>query len=259
MTNNKNITMEDINKNLHATIKLNLLSPKNEIVAWAVFDNRTLTESNVPSYSSYAELDMNSSSINSAHIELMDSIEEDIKQLIDESIHSVDFSTMDSTYKSINKILDIFLPKKYKELTSLSFKENSFFKDAPIWWAAIVIAYREMALFAFVNDNFYLAIYLNEFCKECQLQMVFKNLAFIKDYQKKLSAMNKKASDARWQPHREDKRKRKMQYLKIMKEQGFSTYTDAATYIKQNIETGKKPSFPTVCRLLSEADKGIFS
>lgn len=74
-----------------------------------------------------------------------------------------------------------------------------------------------------------------------------------------LSARNKKASDARWQPHREVKKERKKKYLKIMKDKGFSTYTDAASYIKQHIDTGKKPSFPTVCRLLSEADKGDFS
>lgn len=74
-----------------------------------------------------------------------------------------------------------------------------------------------------------------------------------------LSARNKRASEARWQPHREERAKRKKQYLKIMKEQGFSTYSDAATYIKQHIDTDNKPSHPTVSRLLSEADKGDFS
>lgn len=74
-----------------------------------------------------------------------------------------------------------------------------------------------------------------------------------------ISARGRKASDARWQPHREEKKERKKKYLKIMKDKGFSTYTDAATYIKSHIDTDKKPSFPTVCRLLSEADKGDFS
>ncbi|WP_350657390.1 hypothetical protein [Psychrobacter sp. S1-30-MNA-CIBAN-0213] len=80
------------------------------------------------------------------------------------------------------------------------------------------------------------------------------------DYiESELSIRNKKASDARWQPHREKRAKRKKQYLEIMKERGFSTYTDTATYIKQHIHTGSTPSFNTVCRLLSEADKGGFS
>ena len=74
-----------------------------------------------------------------------------------------------------------------------------------------------------------------------------------------LSARNKKASEARWQRHREERSKRKKQYLGIMNEQGFSTYTDTASYIKQYIDTGKKPSFNTICRLLSEADNGNFS
>ena len=74
-----------------------------------------------------------------------------------------------------------------------------------------------------------------------------------------ISDRNKKASDARWQVHREERKERKKKYLKIMKEQGFSTYTDAATYIKQHIDTDNKPSHPTVSRLLSEADKGDFS
>ena len=80
--------------------------------------------------------------------------------------------------------------------------------------------------------------------------------SYIKD---EISARGKKASDARWQPHREERKERKKKYLKIMKEQGFSTYTDAATYIKQHIDTDNKPSHPTVSRLLSEADKGDFS
>ena len=74
-----------------------------------------------------------------------------------------------------------------------------------------------------------------------------------------LSDRNRKASDARWQQHREEKKERKEKYLKIMKDKGFSTYSDAATYIKQHVDTDKKPSFSTVCRLLSQADKGDFS
>ncbi|MDE4455604.1 hypothetical protein [Psychrobacter sp. DAB_AL62B] len=82
----------------------------------------------------------------------------------------------------------------------------------------------------------------------------------ITDYlEEEISARGKKASDARWQPHREEKKERKKKYIKIMKDKGFSTYTDAASYIKLHVDTDKTPSFPTVCRLLSEADKGDFS
>ena len=81
----------------------------------------------------------------------------------------------------------------------------------------------------------------------------------INDIESELSARGKKASDARWESHREERKERKKKYLKIMKEQGFSTYTDTATYIKLHVDTGSSPSFHTICRLLSEADKGDFS
>nr|WP_299040043.1 hypothetical protein [uncultured Psychrobacter sp.] len=81
----------------------------------------------------------------------------------------------------------------------------------------------------------------------------------INDIESELSARGKKASDARWEPHREKRKERKEKYLKIMKDKGFSTYTDTATYIKMHVDTGSSPSFPTICRLLSEADKGDFS
>lgn len=187
----KKITMEDVNKSSKATMKLNLSYPINELVAWAIFGDSTFIKDNAFLYSNYAESNANTAFINTAHIELMNSIEQDIRQCIDENSQNVDFSTIDSTTKDINIILDEFLPKKYTELTLLMTKKNSTFK-APIWWAALVIAYREMALFAFSNDNFYVAMQLSEFCRECQAQMVFKNIAFIEAYQKKLSEKHKK-------------------------------------------------------------------
>ncbi|MBH0007386.1 hypothetical protein [Psychrobacter sp. SWN149] len=252
-------TMDDVNKSLYVTMKLNLRYPINEIVAWSIFGDTTSLEPNTLLYSNYSEGIVKNISINKAHIELMNNIEQDIKQYISKNIHNVDFSTVDSADEGINDLLDDFLPKKHKELALLSFEKNSIFKGYPIWWASLVIAYREMAIFAFSNENYYVAIQLSEFCRECQAQMVFKNVVFIDQYKKKFSGMNKKASDTRWQPHREEKKKRKKKYLKIMKDKEFSTYTDAATYIKQYIDTDKKPSFPTVFRLLSEADKGNFS
>ena len=114
-------------------------------------------------------------------------------------------------------------------------------------------------MFEFKNGSYYVAMQLSEFCKDCQSQIMFKNIEFIDEHKKKLSDNNRKAANKRWQPRREEKKKRKEQYLQIMKEKGFSTYTDAAAYIKQYVDTDKKPSFNTVCRLLSAADKGDFS
>ncbi|MGM8885213.1 hypothetical protein ACS8FD_04665 [Psychrobacter sp. 1U2] len=256
----KSITMEDLNKDICMTMANSLRFPLNEIVAWAIFgdSNFSLPENSLI-YSNYADLHIDSTKINPEHLELMSSIEESVIKCIDQNKDSVNFSTIDSSYEGINSILDRFLSAKYQELDSLIHQKNSAFKDSSIRWAVLIIAYREMAIFAFKNGSYYVAMQLNEFCKDCQSQIMFKNIKFIDEHKKKLSDSNRKAANKRWQPRREEKKKRKEQYLQIMKEKGFSTYTDAATYIKQNIETGKKPSFPTVCRLLSEADKGDFS
>lgn len=188
---NENITMEDVNKSLYATMKINLTFPINEIVAWAIFGDSTFLEPTNFLYSNYSESCEHSLLINKAHIELMNSIERDVKDCIAENSHKVDFTTIDSANRGIENILDTFLPKKYAELTPLIIRKSNPFK-APIWWAALVIAYREMALFAFNNDSFYVAMQLNEFCRECQAQMVFKNVAFVDTYKKKLSKAHKK-------------------------------------------------------------------
>ena len=43
-----------------------------------------------------------------------------------------------------------------------------------------------------------------------------------------------------------------------MDEQNFTTFAETAEYIKQNIETDKKPSYETIKRWLSQASKGDF-
>ena len=73
------------------------------------------------------------------------------------------------------------------------------------------------------------------------------------------SNMGKKAADKRWSKHNQTRPEKKKQYLQIMDEQNFTTFTETAEYIKQNIETGKKPSFDTIKRWLSQASKGDFS
>lgn len=182
----ESFTMDDVNKSPKATMKISLNYPMNELIAWGIFGDSTFLEPDDFLYSNYSESQASTCLINKAHIELMNSIEQDVKQCIAENSHNVNFSTIESTNKGIESILNSFLPKKYAELMPLVTKKNSLFR-APIWWAALVIGYREMALFAFSNDNFYVAMELHEFCRECQAQMVFKNVAFIKDYQEKLA------------------------------------------------------------------------
>ena len=190
--NTEILTMEGVNKDIYIAMASSLQFPLNEIVAWAIFGDSTFVEDNALLYSNYADVSLDTDIINSEHLELMNNIEQDIKQCIDKNSQNVDLSTIDSTNTGINIILDEFLPKKYNELMFLTTKKNSSFKGLPIWWAALIIAYREMGIFAFKNGSYYVAMQLNEFCKECQSQAMFKNIAFIKAYQKKLSEKYKK-------------------------------------------------------------------
>lgn len=183
--------MEDVNKDIYLAMANSLKFPLNEVVAWAIFGDSTFVAENANLYSNYAGLSLDNTLINKSHLELMNTIEQDIKQCIDENTDRINFSTINSTNEGINNILDKFLPAKCQELTLLLCKKGNAFKGFPIWWAALVIAYREVAIFAFKNGSYYLAMQLSESCKECQSQMMFKNIAFIKAYQEKLSKEQK--------------------------------------------------------------------
>lgn len=123
-----------------------------------------------------------------------------------------------------------------------------------------LMLYKELAYFAFEHGLYDVSCWHHEAAVLMYGGSLANQSFNPSEYiESELSARNKKASEARWKPHREERAKRKKQYLKIMKEQEFSTYADAATYIKQYIDKGNKPSHSTVSRLLSEADKGDFS
>ena len=123
-----------------------------------------------------------------------------------------------------------------------------------------ILLYRELGRWAFYNGAYETGIIYNNIATLIYGGAIQNKIQDFDSYIKEeISNRNRKASDARWQPHREKKKERKEKYLKIMKDKGFSTYNDAATYIKLHVDTGKTPSFNTVCRLLSEADKGNFS
>ncbi len=123
-----------------------------------------------------------------------------------------------------------------------------------------ILLYRELGRWAFYHGAYETGIIYNNTATLLYGGAIRNKKQVLDSYIKdEISARGKKASEARWQLHREERKKRKKKYLKIMKDKGFSTYTDAATYIKQHIDTDNKPSHPTVSRLLSEADKGDFS
>ena len=257
---NKKISMEDVNKDIYLAMANSLKFPLNEIVAWAIFGDNTFVNENALLYSNYADTTLDNALINESHLELMNTIEQDIKQCIDENTDNVDFSTMHSTNEGINNILDIFLPAKCQELNLLLRQKDSIFRGLPIWWAALVIAYRELAIFAYKNGSYYLAMQFSESCNECQSQMMFKNIAFIKAYQEKLSNINKTNSITGWKGIVEKQRRR---YLEIdrqySKKLGRKTYIkDAAEFIYFN-HNDFNMGFETIRDHLSAARNGVFT
>lgn len=161
-----------------------------------------------------------------------------------------------------------------KEFEIILAKDDSIFNDVFIgdtieecdrigessWAIARILLYRELGRWAF-HHGFYdtaslfhgiaILMYGAETARSGTASTDFIN--------DEISIRNQRAANKRWELHREDREKRKKEYIQIMIDKGFSTYTDAATYIKLHVDTGKSPSFNTVCRLLSEADKGNFS
>ncbi len=120
-----------------------------------------------------------------------------------------------------------------------------------------LIAYREFAVYVFIKwENLYLSI------KYSQLATMF--YTWLKKDSKQdlavyISDINAKNANLRWEKHNQTRTEKKKQYLQIMRDKGFTTYAQTATYIKQEIEKGDKPSYDTICRWLSQAGKGDFT
>lgn len=74
-----------------------------------------------------------------------------------------------------------------------------------------------------------------------------------------VSSIGKKGAEARWSKHNQTRPEKKRKYLEIMDQHNFTTYSKTAEYIKQNIETGKTPTYETIKRWLGEAGRGDFS
>ena len=166
-------------------------------------------------------------------------------------------------FKEIIKQFEAGIDDDIEELSYITDKytEEDFMRIREVSYDVTrVLLYRELGRWAFYHGAYETGISYNSVATLIYgIAIRNKKEDFDSYIKEEISNRNRKASDARWQPHREKKKERKEKYLKIMKDKGFSTYTDAATYIKLHIDTGKSPSFNTVFSLLSEADKGDFS
>ncbi len=90
--------------------------------------------------------------------------------------------------------------------------------------------------------------------------ITYSNIKDFEDIKNDITTyINKDKADKRWSKHNQTRPKKKKQYLQIMDEHNFTTFAETATYIKQHIETGKKPSYRTIEIWLSQASRGDFS
>ncbi len=247
MDNNNKINIGDMNKDLHMTVEYMLRGMTNEIIAWAAFADRH-TPNNVNS---------DADSVNPEHLELLNTIEKDVKKKIINNINDFNFSTYDSAEKSINLFLVAFLSvKENKNLGRLVNHEKFTF----ILMAAAVILYREASLFAFANSHYHVAIRLYSLSRDVNSQIQFVNKQFMENFKQELSRRNKKPNDARWQGHVEQLRRK---YLKLDEHRQdeigeYLTINDATTWIYIN-HNKEELTFDTIRGHVSKARKGIFT
>ncbi len=187
--------------------------------------------------------------------ELIEKIEniaiEDCKELLEEQGYRVDFEKEESImYRGLS--VHIMRSKKDIYLESKELKCLNFHKLCDC------INLKAFAKLYFENQQYEASFYCINLAG-----YVFgagtNEVSGDNDFQKKLSKSNKSKAKTRWLKHNQTRPEKKKQYLQIMDEQNFTTFTETAEYIKQNIETGKKPSYDSIKRWLSEASKGDFS
>ena len=132
-------------------------------------------------------------------------------------------------------------------------------KNHFIFIAILVMVYRELALLTYSKSHYYLAARYNKTSSDFYLNLVHKSVHGMENFNHKLTEINKEKAKSRWSKHNQTRPEKKKQYLEIMDKQNFTTFAETATYIKQHIETGKKPSYRTIELWLSQASRGDFS
>ena len=247
-THSEKNNLERMNKDLHMTIEHTLKELTNEIIAWAAFADRHNPN----------DVKLDTDLANTEYLELLNTIETDVKKHIKININNFDFSTYYSTEDSINSFLTAFLSEsENREFVNiiLNHKKNTF-----LFMAAATILYREASLLAFANSHYYMAMRLHNLCKGLHSQMEFANLQFMENFKQELSRRNRKPNDVRWKG-RVEKLRRK--YLELDERRRNEMGNDisikkVATWIHQ-YHNKEDLEFETIRDHLSKARKGVFT
>ena len=242
---------DEINEDLHKSFEFALNHPTNKEIAWATFSEiETIYYS--PSLSELKQPDEH---------KLINLISNEVKTYFEENIEKVDFSTRINARESIDLLIESIMDHKTKLTRHYDNSEIECEVESKhfIFIAILVMVYREVALITYSKSHYYLAVSYNKMSNDYHSNLVHKSVFGMENFADKLTKVNKEKAKSRWSKHNQTRPEKKKQYLQIMDEQNFTTFAETAEYIKQNIETGKKPSYDSIKRWLSEARKGDFS
>lgn len=120
--------------------------------------------------------------------------------------------------------------------------------------------YKTISLIAYHLDVYDVALMYHDFLMTTYsggiIEVSYDSGSYFKS---EISKKNTKAANTGAKDKRFFRQKKKEQYLQIMKEKSFTSYAKTAEYIKLNIDTDESPTYRTVEKWLSEADKGDLS
>ncbi|MGP5491608.1 hypothetical protein [Psychrobacter celer] len=123
-----------------------------------------------------------------------------------------------------------------------------------------VYLYKTISILAYRLDAYDVALMYHDFVMTTYsggiIEVSYDSGSYFKS---EISKKNTEAANIGAKPKQDFRKKKKIEYLAIMNEQGFTSYADTATYIKQYVDTDKTPSYRTVYDWVSKADKKDFS
>lgn len=133
-----------------------------------------------------------------------------------------------------------------------------------------IVMYRELSVWCFKHEEYRLSMHFHKFAIMLYGMNISEKRINSNDFiSNEMSKRGKKAASLRWSEQKQIRYEKKKKFLQIMKDKEFTTYSDAAEYIKLNLENQESPeykdskkkplSYATIERWLSQANKGDFS
>lgn len=144
------------------------------------------------------------------------------------TISSFQESEIDRLNSNVESIVEVYL---YKTISILAYRLSAY---------DVALMYHDFAMTTYSGGI---------------IEVSYDSGKYFKSEQSK---KNTEAANIGAKEKQDFRKRKKIEYLNIMREKRFSTFAQTATYIKQYIDTEDKPSYRTICKWLSEANNGNF-